>query len=101
MTNYWGLLEHERGVELVPDDAGEQPLLVHHGHPQLPQARHGGAVRRGGHAVQALARVGGHSDYLFYFFFCGWNFKGATERTMNCQVKNASFDFYLKKKMSF
>ena len=25
MTNYWGLLEHECGVELVSDDAGEQP----------------------------------------------------------------------------
>ena len=49
-----GSLDCEAGVELVPEDAGEEPLLVHAGHPQLPQPGQGGLVLRAGHAEHVL-----------------------------------------------
>ena len=47
-------LDCETGVQPVPEDAGEEPLLVHAGHPQPPQPGQGGLVLGAGHAEHVL-----------------------------------------------
>ena len=48
-------LEHQTGVQVVPQQPGQQPLLVHHRQPQLAKLDHHSLVLRARDAVKVLA----------------------------------------------